>query len=235
MMIIIALYQKVISKLYWFNGLPALLLRLFLAPIMIIAGYSKLNLSDPDISGVDLFFASDNVVNWFGNSEWGLGLPFAELLANLAAWTEFLGGWMLLIGLLTRVISIPLMFTMIVAATTVHLEHGWYAVAPSNSNVSSANVLDWLGIDAAQKSLENSDQVYVRLNKMREILEENGNTDWLFEKGNIGVMNNGIELAVTYFIMLLALLFIGGGRFTSADYYLYTYWLKPKLQSKNTI
>ncbi|WP_286268668.1 HvfX family Cu-binding RiPP maturation protein [Thalassotalea hakodatensis] len=232
---IIALYQKSISKLYWFNGIPALLLRLFLAPIMIIAGFSKLNLSDPDVTGFEILLASDNVVNWFSNAEWGLGLPYAEVLANLAAWTEFLGGWMLLIGLFTRLITLPLMFTMVVAATTVHLEHGWFAVAPSNSAVSTANVLDWLGIDAAQRSLENSDQVYVRLNKMREILAENGNTDWLFEKGNIGVMNNGIELAATYFIMLLALLFIGGGRFTSADYYLYTYWLKPKLQLNNTL
>lgn len=229
---LIKCYHQLVSKLPWFSGFPALLLRLFLAPIMIIAGYSKLNLSDPDIVGLNALFASENVVSWFGNTEWGLGLPFPEILANVAAWTEFIGGWMLLIGLMTRLISIPLMFTMIVAATTVHLEHGWYAVAPSNSNVSTANVADWLGFDHAKESLENSDQVYVRLNKMRELLEENGNTDWLFEKGNIGVMNNGIELAATYFIMLLALLFIGGGRFTSVDHYLYTYWLKPKLEMK---
>mgnify|MGYP006001176139 FL=1 len=55
---------------------------------------------------------------------------------------------------------------------------------------------------------------------MREILEENGNTDWLYEKGNIVVLNNGIEFSATYFIMLLALFFIGAGRYTSVDYYL---------------
>ena len=55
---------------------------------------------------------------------------------------------------------------------------------------------------------------------MKEILDENGNTDWLYEKGNIVVLNNGIEFSATYFIMLLALFFIGAGRYTSVDYYL---------------
>ena len=34
------------------------------------------------------------------------------------------------------------------------------------------------------------------------------------------VLNNGIEFAVTYLIMLFALLFTGGGRYVSVDYYL---------------
>ena len=55
---------------------------------------------------------------------------------------------------------------------------------------------------------------------MRDIIDENGNPDWLYEKGNIVVLNNGIEFATSYFIMLLALFFIGAGRFTSVDYYL---------------
>lgn len=234
-MSIIHFYQSSVEKLKFLDGLPALLLRLFLAPIMIIAGYGKLNLSDPEITGFSSLMASSGVVEWFGNAEWGLGLPFPELLANLAAWTEFLGGWLLVIGLFTRLITIPLMFTMFVAASTVHWQHGWFAVAPSNPDFSPAKVVSWLGSEGAKESLKNSEQVSIRLNKMREILEENGNTDWLYETGKIGVMNNGIELAATYFIMLLSLLFIGGGRFTSADYYLYTYWLKPKYIANNRI
>ena len=67
---------------------------------------------------------------------------------------------------------------------------------------------------------------------MRNILEENGNTEWLYENGNIVVLNNGIEFATTYFIMLLVLIGLGAGRFTSIDFYLYNYWLKPKLENK---
>jgi putative oxidoreductase len=59
-----------------------------------------------------------------------------------------------------------------------------------------------------------------RLGAMKAILEDNGNTSWLYGKGNIVVLNNGIEFAVTYLIMLLMLLFHGGGRYVSADYWL---------------
>jgi hypothetical protein len=36
----------------------------------------------------------------------------------------------------------------------------------------------------------------------------------------VTILKNGIELAATYFIMCLALLFLGGGRFVSIDYWL---------------
>jgi uncharacterized membrane protein YphA (DoxX/SURF4 family) len=218
--IISQLYLKLIEKLPLFNGIPALLIRLYLAPIFIIAGYNKLGLGDPDITGIASLLANDNIVAWFGNSEWGLGLPFPELLANLAAWTEFLGGWFLLVGLLTRLVSIPLMFTMVIAMTSVHAENGWFAITPTNPDTSPAKVVAWLGIEQAEQSLQNSEDAALRLNKIRDIVAENGNTDWLYEKGTIVMLNNGIEFAMTYFIMLLALFFIGAGRFTSIDYFL---------------
>ncbi len=214
------LYLKFLDRLSYVDGIPALLIRLYLAPVFIIAGYNKLSLADPDISGFASLLASPNIVAWFGNNEWGLGLPFPELLANLAAWTEFLGGWFLLLGLLTRLVSIPLMFTMIIAMTSVHAENGWFAITPTNPDTSPAKVVAWLGFEQAQQSLENSEEAAIRLNKIREIVAENGNPDWLYEKGNIVMLNNGIEFAMTYFIMLLALFFIGAGRFTSIDYYL---------------
>lgn len=216
----ISLYKNFIDKLPCFDGIPALLIRLYLAPVFIIAGYSKLQLGNPDVTGIASLAADPNIVAWFGNPDWGLGLPFPTLLANLAAWTEFLGGWLLIVGLFTRLISIPLMFTMFVAATTVHLQHGWFAVTPTNPDTSPAKVLDWVGIDAAKASLENSEEASRRLSIMKNLLEENGNTDWLYETGNIVVLNNGIEFSVTYFIMLLALFFIGAGRFTSIDHFI---------------
>jgi len=213
-------YLKFLDKLPLFNGIPALLLRVYLAPIFIIAGYNKLGLADPDITGLTSLLANPNIVQWFGNSEWGLGLPFPALLANLAAWSEFLGGWFLLFGLLTRFVSIPLMVTMVIAMTSVHADNGWFAITPTNFDTSPAKVASWLGVEQANISKENSEQTADRLGKMRELLEENGNTDWLYEKGPIVVLNNGIEFAMTYFIMLLTLIFFGGGRFTSVDYYL---------------
>ena len=55
----------------------------------------------------------------------------------------------------------------------------------------------------------------------KSLLREHGNYSWLTETGNFVVLNNGIEFAATYFVMLLALLFIGGGRYVSLDHYLY--------------
>jgi putative oxidoreductase len=213
-------YQCFIVQLKNYDGIAALLLRLYLAPVFIIAGFSKTQLLNEDVTGFSAIMADPNIIAWFGNSDWGLGLPFPALLANLVILVEFFGGWLLLVGALTRLISIPLMFTLIIAATSVHAENGWFAITPTNSDISAAKVVTWLGIDSAQASLDNSKVTTIRLKKMREILAEKGNTEWLYEKGNIVVLNNGIEFSTTYFIMLLALFFIGAGRFTSVDYFI---------------
>ncbi|PKG80702.1 quinol oxidase [Colwellia sp. 75C3] len=213
-------YQCFLAQLKNYDGIPALLLRLYLAPVFIMAGFSKTQLLNEDVTGFSAIMADPNIIAWFGNSDWGLGLPFPALLANLVILVEFFGGWLLLVGALTRLISIPLMFTMVIAATSVHADNGWFAITPTNSDISAAKVATWVGIDSAQASLENSKATAIRLEKMREILAENGDTEWLYEKGNIVVLNNGIEFSTTYFIMLLALFFIGAGRFTSVDYFI---------------
>jgi len=217
---LIKYYSTLLDKLPLFNGIPALMLRVYLAPVFIIAGYNKLGLPDPDITGLTSLLANPNIVQWFGNTEWGLGLPFPALLANLAAWSEFLGGWFLLFGLLTRFVSIPLMVTMVIAMTTVHADNGWFAITPTNPDTSPAKVVSWLGFKQGDISMKNSTDTALRLGKMRDLLEENGNTEWLYGNGPIVVLNNGIEFAMTYFIMLLALVFFGGGKFTSVDYYM---------------
>lgn len=74
-----------------------------------------------------------------------------------------------------------------------------------------------LGVPAAQRSLENSEAVGQRLTRARSILREHGDARWLTEKGRFVVLNNGIEFAATYLLMLLVLLFQGGGRFVSLD------------------
>ncbi len=220
MNILTRFYVAAIGKLSFLDGLPPLLFRLILAPVMIIAGYNKLAISGDATGFFNNLLASPDVVQWFGNSEWGLGLPFPDLLAFLAGWSEFLGGWFLLLGLLTRFVSIPLMFTMVVAATSVHWHNGWFAIAPTNPDTSAAQVLDWLSIPGAKESLENSVEVQERIGKIRSIVDEHGFVDYLYEKGKPSILNNGIEFAAIYFAMLLSLFFTGGGRFVSVDYWL---------------
>lgn len=49
-----------------------------------------------------------------------LGIPMTELNTGLAACTECFGGLLLLVGLCSRIVSIPLAFTMCVAYATAH-------------------------------------------------------------------------------------------------------------------
>jgi uncharacterized membrane protein YphA (DoxX/SURF4 family) len=173
------------------DGLPSLALRLYLVPIFWMAGSSKMrHFSD--------------TVEWFGNSDWGLGLPFPLVMAFLATATEIIGAVFLLIGFATRWISIPLAITMLIAATTVHWQNGWQAIADASAPFANERVVDSVDKLAAARSL----------------LEAHGNYDWLTSSGKFVVLNNGIEFAVTYLIMLLALMVLGGGRFLSVDYWI---------------
>jgi putative oxidoreductase len=64
-----------------------------------------------------------SIAEWFGS----IGIPFPTLNAYLATGTEVLGVILLTLGLFTRLISIPLIITMIVAIVTVHGENGFEA------------------------------------------------------------------------------------------------------------
>lgn len=208
-------HQVFFSRIKYLDGLAPLLLRLFLAPIMIAAGWHK-------------FQNFDDMVGWFGNTDWGLGLPVPAVMVFLVIFAEFIGGLALLIGLAVRWFAIPLMFTMLVAMGTVHWQHGWFAIAPGNPATSTAKVLADVGITPAQKSLENSVEVGKRVSAAKDILREHGNYSWLTEKGSFVVLNNGIEFAATYFVMLLSLFFTGGGRYVSVDDWLRRiFWENP--------
>lgn len=179
--------------------LASLLLRLYLAPIFWMAGINKLN-------------SFDDTVDWFGNSDWGLGLPFPWLLAFLATATELAGAILLTLGLFTRLISIPLIVTMLVAITSVHWENGWQAIADAHAPFANEQVM------AAPEKLA----------RARDILQEHGNYEWLTASGKFVILNNGIEFAATYLIMLLALIGLGAGKYHSLDYWLTQYWQRKK-------
>ena len=189
------IYSCFLHLLRPLDGLGPLALRLFLGPIFILAGWNKL-------TGID------NVAAWFGNPDWGLGLPAPVLLAWLAALTEFFGGLALVFGLGVRLAAIPLMFTMAVAAVIAHWQYGWHALPEQTLTMP----WEWRK-DLIEEAVE-------RKEKAVELLKAHGNYDWLTEAGNFTVLKNGIEFAATYFVMLLALLFTGGGRFVSLDYWI---------------
>ena len=190
------IYQQIVTRLQVADGIPLLLLRLYLAPVMIQAGWNKAS-------------SFDSIVDWFGNDDYGLGLPMPLVMAFLATAAELVGGVLLLLGVLTRLVSIPLMVTMIVAMVSVHAKNGWLAIADASSWLADGTILLNENIMAAPEKLAAA----------KSLLQEHGHYDWLTSSGNFVVLNNGIEFAATYFIMLLVLFIYGGGRFFSVDFY----------------
>ena len=148
-------------------NIASLALRLYLVPIFWMAGMSKLN-------------AFSSTVEWFGNTEWGLGLPFPYLMALLATATELIGAVLLALGLFTRLISIPLIITMLVAIFAVHWNNGWQAIADASAPFANEQVM------AATDKLA----------RARDILQTHGNYEWLTGSGKFVILNNGIEFGV---------------------------------------
>lgn len=157
--------------------------RIFLAPLLIMAGFGKL-------TGIE------NTATYFEF----LGLPAPTLMAYLAGLTEFFGGILLLVGLAVRWAAVPLMFTMIVAAGTAHWDNGWHVLPEQTLTMP----WEWRE-DLIDGAVE-------RRTMARNLLRQHGNYSWLTETGSITVLKNGIEFAATYFIILLSLFFTGAGR-----------------------
>jgi putative oxidoreductase len=183
--------HKGLDKLKCLDFIPPLLLRLYLVPIFWMAGTNKLA-------------SFSDTVEWFGNTEGGLGLPVPWLFVTLVVLTEVLGAIFLLVGFGVRLISIPLIIVMFVAGFLVHWQNGWLAIAEGT------------GIFATERTIG----AIERLTKAKSLLQSYGDYNWLTENGSFAILNNGIEFAATYLVMLLVLLFSGGGRYVSVDYWL---------------
>ncbi len=188
------LHRWLFSKAEHLSGIPPLMFRILLFFPLFEAGTRK-------------FTNFEDTSAWFGNAEWGLGLPFPDLLTFLAASAETVGAVCILVGFATRWAAIPLIVTMVVAALTVHWDNGWFAIAQSaDPDVAS------------------------RLEAGRSILQEHGNYEWLTGKGSFVILQNGIEFAATYFIMLFSLFITGGGKYFSIDYWLNKVFAKEKTE-----
>lgn len=180
------------------DWLAPLLLRLYLAPVLWMAGWNKAS-------------AFTDTVEWFGNADWGLGLPFPTLMAALAIAAELGGAVSLLLGLALRWMCLPMMATMLVAALTVHWDHGWLAIAEGQ------------GLFATERTMAAA----AELARAKEVLMQHGDYEALTQHGSLVVLNNGIEFAATYFLMLLSLFFTGAGRHASIDG-----WLQRRIRPR---
>ena len=109
------LYEKATAVLQRAEDLPLLFLRVILAYTFYGPAMTKLS----DIEATAGFFEY-------------LGIPMPFLNAYLAAGTELLGAVLLTLGFMTRYISIPLLFVMIVATATVHGANGFHMIMPGD-------------------------------------------------------------------------------------------------------
>lgn len=107
---ILEIYRSITGKLDNLQDIPLLLLRLILA----YGFYMPAMMKWGNISGI---------IEWFD----GMGIPMPTLNAYLAATSEMAAVILLPLGLATRIISIPLIFTMVVAIVTVHWGNGFNA------------------------------------------------------------------------------------------------------------
>ncbi len=207
-------YDSTLHAALHLDGVVSLGLRLILAPVLIGAGWEKLNGE-----------------NWFAFSLDSFPFPFNVLPAGfswfLASWTEFLGGIFLLLGLGTRIWAIMLAVTMFAAAYSVHLPNGWAAITPSMpAEICMPATQAHADSTAFQRYIncynvnERTIDAAMRLEEIKTILKENGDWKHLSGAGSIVKLNNGIEFAAMYFMMLLSLAVIGGGRLLSLDYFI---------------
>ena len=90
-----------IQRLDW---LPPLLMRFFVGYFFFETGWGK-------IHNLDAF--TERFAGW--------GIPHPYFNAVLSAYTELIGGGLMAVGLLTRIVAIPLIINMLVAIVTVKL------------------------------------------------------------------------------------------------------------------
>jgi len=137
---------KLTDRLDW---LAPLAMRLGFGYFWLETGWAKLH-------NLDGF--TERFVSW--------GLPFPAFSAGLSAWTEFLGGGLIMLGLLTRLVSIPMLINMVVAIAFVVIKDvtdvdsffeldeviyilifGWLIMAGPGKVSVDTLILKWLGLD----------------------------------------------------------------------------------------
>jgi putative oxidoreductase len=97
--------DAVYARLHGAEWIPQFLMRVFLGYFFCESGWGK-------IHNLDTF--TQRFTDW--------GIPFPAFNAALSAYTEFLGGALIVLGLGTRLVAIPMVINMIVAVLSVKLK-----------------------------------------------------------------------------------------------------------------
>ena len=139
------------------RGLGILHAGRWLGPLLIrlVLGYFWLETGIAKVQNLDGF--TQRFVGW--------GIPHPAFNAALSAWTELLGGLLLMLGLFTRLVSIPMIINMIVALALVVSGHlmtlddyveadevlyitilFWFLIAGPGKVSLDALVARWLGV-----------------------------------------------------------------------------------------
>ncbi len=104
------LYNKFVEGTGKLRDIPLLLFRLILA----YGFYEPAMMKIKNLSGV---------AEWFGS----MNYPLPMMSASISMVTEVAGVILLILGLGSRVIALPMMFIMVIATFTVHISNGFAA------------------------------------------------------------------------------------------------------------
>jgi putative oxidoreductase len=97
--------DRALRRLTCAQWVPELLVRLFVGYFFLETGWGKIH---------NLDSMTERFTNW--------GFPAPAFNAALSGYTEFLGGLLVMLGLLTRLVSIPMFINMVVAILVVRLK-----------------------------------------------------------------------------------------------------------------
>ena len=104
------LYNKFVEGTGKLRDIPLLLFRLILA----VGFYEPAMMKVKNLSGV---------AEWFGS----MNYPLPMISASISMVTEVSGIVLLILGLGSRLIAMPMMFIMVIATFTVHISNGFPA------------------------------------------------------------------------------------------------------------
>lgn len=103
---LLQLITEILNRLNGWEWAPILLARVSVGVLFFESGRGK------------LFFKFEELVKYFGE----LGIPLPYLNALFVASVEFVGGALLVVGVLTRLVSAQLAVIMVVAVLTAQIE-----------------------------------------------------------------------------------------------------------------
>jgi putative oxidoreductase len=102
---LVARAHGIVAWLTAWQWVPALLVRLFVGYFFFATGWAKIG---------NLDAMAERFTDW--------GIPLPAFSTALSAWTELIGGALLVLGLATRLAAVPLFVNMVVAILVVNIK-----------------------------------------------------------------------------------------------------------------